>query len=113
MGVGYQERIGGVVRLCGPENLGNGHDFFFSSRRRHTRFDCDWSSDVCSSDLALPPDTPPDFSDGAKGSWRAHLNAVKTVVKQNLSTALIVEDDIDWDIHIKSQIGRASCRERV
>src|SRR2546430_11263276 len=26
---------------------------FFTSRRRHTRFDCDWSSDVCSSDL--PP----------------------------------------------------------
>src|SRR5688572_31803026 len=26
--------------------------FFFSSRRRHTRFDCDWSSDVCSSDLS-------------------------------------------------------------
>src|SRR2546430_3490147 len=25
--------------------------FFFASRRRHTRFDCDWSSDVCSSDL--------------------------------------------------------------
>src|SRR2546430_14317510 len=24
---------------------------FLSSRRRHTRFDCDWSSDVCSSDL--------------------------------------------------------------
>src|SRR2546430_6054535 len=29
--------------------------FFFSSRRRHTRFDCDWSSDVCSSDLAATP----------------------------------------------------------
>ena len=28
--------------------------FFFSSRRRHTRSLCDWSSDVCSSDLALP-----------------------------------------------------------
>src|SRR2546430_3011243 len=27
--------------------------FFFSSRRRHTRFDCDWSSDVCSSDLRI------------------------------------------------------------
>src|SRR2546430_11608205 len=27
--------------------------FFLSSRRRHTRFDCDWSSDVCSSDLAI------------------------------------------------------------
>src|SRR3989449_789453 len=28
--------------------------FFFSSRRRHTRCSRDWSSDVCSSDLALP-----------------------------------------------------------
>src|SRR5260370_42664283 len=27
--------------------------FFFSSRRRHTRFKCDWSSDVCSSDLVM------------------------------------------------------------
>src|SRR6266571_7798007 len=27
--------------------------FFFSSRRRHTRLTCDWSSDVCSSDLAV------------------------------------------------------------
>src|SRR5215211_8255750 len=27
--------------------------FFFSSRRRHTRSLCDWSSDVCSSDLLL------------------------------------------------------------
>ena len=26
--------------------------FFFSSRRRHTRLQGDWSSDVCSSDLA-------------------------------------------------------------
>src|SRR5690606_40692145 len=30
--------------------------FFFSSRRRHTRFSRDWSSDVCSSDL-LPRNT--------------------------------------------------------
>src|SRR2546427_2282665 len=34
--------------------------FFFSSRRRHTRFDCDWSSDVCSSDLG-----------GGSPGWRA------------------------------------------
>src|SRR5260221_173255 len=31
--------------------------FFFPSRRRHTRSLCDWSSDVCSSDLKLPPAT--------------------------------------------------------
>ena len=30
---------------------GGGVWFFFSSRRRHTRSLCDWSSDVCSSDL--------------------------------------------------------------
>src|SRR5689334_24225927 len=30
--------------------------FFFSSRRRHTRWNCDWSSDVCSSDLPLLAD---------------------------------------------------------
>src|SRR5688572_32556080 len=34
--------------------------FLLSSRRLHTRFDCDWSSDVCSSDLeAEPPQTAP------------------------------------------------------
>src|SRR6266481_2071837 len=31
--------------------LSHSTDFFFSSRRRHTRWNCDWSSDVCSSDL--------------------------------------------------------------
>src|SRR2546430_12877846 len=38
--------------------------FFFSSRRRHTRFDCDWSSDVCSSDLVygLAYTDSPDWS---------------------------------------------------
>src|SRR5690606_5377136 len=37
--------------------------FFFSSRRRHTRFSRDWSSDVCSSDLITKarPDTPPPY----------------------------------------------------
>src|SRR2546427_4718952 len=40
--------------MSGVLNLYNVHRFFFffSSRRRHTRFDCDWSPDVCSSDLA-------------------------------------------------------------
>src|SRR5439155_16149647 len=30
------------------------YSFFFSSRRRHTRWPRDWSSDVCSSDLTTP-----------------------------------------------------------
>src|SRR5437660_6162524 len=43
----YLSEVGWVmVRASGTE-------FFFSSRRRHTRWPRDWSSDVCSSDLLL------------------------------------------------------------
>src|SRR6266446_9498945 len=34
--------------------------FFFSSRRRHTRLQGDWSSDVCSSDLPVSCTAPPE-----------------------------------------------------
>src|SRR3989449_11556327 len=36
--------------------------FFFSSRRRHTRCSRDWSSDVCSSDLATAVTSQVDFN---------------------------------------------------
>src|SRR2546430_7959344 len=39
------------LRHLSSASLSRVEFFFFSSRRRHTRFDCDWSSDVCSSDL--------------------------------------------------------------
>src|SRR6266568_2767978 len=42
--------------------------FFFSSRRRHTRWNCDWSSDVCSSDLCRPPPDAAEASNSAS-SW--------------------------------------------
>ena len=35
------------------KKIAKAYAFFFSSRRRHTRFTSDWSSDVCSSDLEL------------------------------------------------------------
>src|SRR5439155_18689829 len=38
-----------LIRLHSRRNI---FIFFFSSRRRHTRWPRDWSSDVCSSDLA-------------------------------------------------------------
>src|SRR2546430_6572049 len=41
-----------LKQLCNNSVMNCLYVFFFSSRRRHTRFDCDWSSDVCSSDLA-------------------------------------------------------------
>src|SRR6185369_12769731 len=46
--------------------------FFFSSRRRHTRFKCDWSSDVCSSDLEL-------IIGYADGDARRLLNMVEQI----------------------------------
>src|SRR5438876_2699720 len=44
--------------------------FFFSSRRRHTRWTGDWSSDVCSSDLEFGPF----FTDRYKTPWGQALN---------------------------------------
>src|SRR5690606_39660102 len=49
--------------------------FFFSSRRRHTRFSRDWSSDVCSSDLEQSTDGP-HASAPAGGSGGSGLQAV-------------------------------------
>lgn len=40
----------------------------------------------------------------ALGSWRGHMNAIQEIVRQNLSSALILEDDVDWDIRLKSQL---------
>src|SRR5690606_40878287 len=79
--------------------------FFFSSRRRHTRFSRDWSSDVCSSDLpdyvsptgAFQALTADAVDIPAVGLWNARVSYLRPVSGQFL----------------KSEIGRASCRERV
>src|SRR2546430_5805082 len=47
--------------------------FFFSSRRRHTRFDCDWSSDVCSSDLLAVVPVLREFRDRMEAVRAAEL----------------------------------------
>src|SRR5215204_267109 len=48
--------------------------FFFSSRRRHTRSLCDWSSDVCSSDLtsSKPAEGSPGNRRPRLAVWHAH-----------------------------------------
>src|SRR6266568_1920498 len=51
----------------------SGVSFFFSSRRRHTRWNCDWSSDVCSSDLrALVLAEPDSAGRSVADAVRAH-----------------------------------------
>src|SRR3989475_12058126 len=71
--------------------------FFFSSRRRHTRFDCDWSSDVCSSDL-LPGRRGQLPAGGHVDPGGGHPGPPGHRDRQGAA---------------RGQIGRASCRERV
>src|SRR5690625_8053094 len=63
--------------------------FFFSSRRRHTRWPRDWSSDVCSSDLWSRGPGPRRDAPASRSRRRATPRTGR------------------------SEIGRASCRERV
>src|SRR5438309_5281408 len=80
--------------------------FFFSSRRRHTRWNCDWSSDVCSSDLvidgkALPLQEEPDalrVDDRDASDLAPHPSRPR------------LQPDRCGRL---GKIGRASCRERV
>src|SRR5256886_8324329 len=86
--------------------------FFFSSRRRHTRFDCDWSSDVCSSDLLSAPRVT------TKPGQRAVIEIIREFryptefdppqIPQNFGNS-----GGGSTVTILIQIGRASCRERV
>src|SRR5205085_12369143 len=99
------------------------HPFFFSSGRRHTRFGCDWSSDVCSSDLKGRPRSSPRAK--KRGELRGrpfgrqvqavarigeHLLGVTAVPRvpgkaRPLAEILAARAAIE-------EIGRASCRER-
>src|SRR5690625_6081252 len=81
--------------------------FFFSSRRRHTRWPRDWSSDVCSSDLCggiLKPDVV-FFGETAR---REVVGAAFDVL-DGARTLLVLGSSLT----VQSEIGRASCRERV
>src|SRR5689334_10405512 len=47
-----QQQVSEIMRqmLTQAQTAGQYFTYFFSSRRRHTSWNCDWSSDVCSSD---------------------------------------------------------------
>src|SRR2546429_7028637 len=87
--------------------------FFFSSRRRHTRCSRDWSSDVCSSDLA--PMAVRRIRLLGDPILRVRCERVQN--PKSAATRLLADDLRDTlrvakEKH-KMEIGRASCRERV
>src|SRR5690606_40322166 len=55
---------------------------FFSSRRRHTRFSRDWSSDVCSSDLFYPGSVLAIINDLDQSIRTNHLEHINLLLKQ-------------------------------
>src|SRR5690625_5446867 len=72
--------------------------FFFSSRRRHTRWPRDWSSDVCSSDLSI------DYTDflGEKEKQVA-IDAVKAISGlTHAGVDLVVDEDQTHVIEINA-----------
>src|SRR5260370_2276741 len=87
--------------------------FFFSSRRRHTRFKCDWSSDVCSSDLysVWKPATSSDSASGRSNGARL-FSAMPLITKITRPMGWYKTNQIESDA-CAVKIGRASCRERV
>src|SRR5262245_63514024 len=83
--------------------------FFFSSRRRHTRCLSDWSSDVCSSDLAIRW--------GLSGEL-IHLGThavrpARAAIEELIEWVQPVAEELGAAEFLAVQIGRASCRERV
>src|SRR3989454_1686775 len=55
--------------------------FFFSSRRRHTRLQGDWSSDVCSSDLGWNAAAARASRGGGAGGWSLRLGSLDRAVE--------------------------------
>jgi GR25 family glycosyltransferase involved in LPS biosynthesis len=59
-----------------------------------------------------PPSENQKLQAGIRGSWRTHMNALQRVVQQNLTTALIMEDDVDWDVRIRQNLQRFALASR-
>src|SRR5256885_8507750 len=88
--------------------------FFFSSRRRHTRLQGDWSSDVCSSDLSERR--------AGRRQLQARMRRDRAACGRNFftrkSAGCRTENETEKVMNAvqrsyRMKIGRASCRERV
>src|SRR5256885_10011016 len=86
--------------------------FFFSSRRRHTRLQGDWSSDVCSSDLRLLKLRHGRIEVCNLEISHPQIPYVPTIVRTQPDGCVKLADG-SLAVSALHEIGRASCRERV
>src|SRR5690625_5534613 len=87
--------------------------FFFSSRRRHTRWPRDWSSDVCSSDLEKSGGKTRKTADLKQGVAYLFRHPVfRPLVLASAAQNMVFTGYFSIFI-LWVEIGRASCRERV
>src|SRR5256885_13080883 len=102
------------MRAQNPAHGAGNPCFFFSSRRRHTRLQGDWSSDVCSSDLKDGGYASPALAE-VGGTKMLICFAGKHLVAMNPKDGKTIwELEESWEIEYDiNEIGRASCRERV
>src|SRR3989442_11174465 len=91
------------------------YGFFFSSRRRHTRCGRDWSSDVCSSDLAQEGLLR--YQNVAEQPFLRNVVVEGRLDSRQLDVVLPQARAVVRSLHgqykLINEIGRASCRERV
>ncbi|ORY13084.1 hypothetical protein BCR34DRAFT_481719, partial [Clohesyomyces aquaticus] len=88
----------------------------FSIAASYSGLSVEWIDGVAVDDIvekAYPPGDHRSVPDGNKGSWRAHMNALRAIIHQNLTTALIMEDDADWDFRLRSQLESFSHASRA
>src|SRR5256885_4740622 len=91
----------------------SGRDFFFSSRRRHTRLQGDWSSDVCSSDLARRMGKSLGNYVGVGEAAQVQFDKTMSIPDALMPQWFELLTDRPGEEVTQLKIGRASCRERV
>ncbi|RDW82819.1 hypothetical protein BP6252_03931 [Coleophoma cylindrospora] len=74
---------------------------------RVTGFSLEFSDGVRGSAMsqkAMPKNWNPSVGDATLGCWRGHMDVAQKIIRENIQSALIFEDDADWDVKLKEQM---------
>lgn len=111
------QRYGDDVNRPANATLGFGRIIAISTRTSHRRTSLSLSADLTGLEISIPDQpvwTDADLANfkskkhsvipkGSALAWMGHLNALKWFMSQPYETALMIEDDVNWDIHIRNR----------